>query len=708
MTRPFLQFFTFLIFILFASGLCAQQASVLKETPTWKITVSKSPVKAGDEVEITFVSQIEKNWYMYSNDFDPNLGPVVADFKFDKHPSYQLTGKLRPVGAKKHYEEVWGGDVSIFTGKAEFRQKVKILKANPVIKGTMEFMECSQITGVCMPPFDQEFKVSFGNSPAPEKKKVPVEIKEEVIAEQIPVVTDSFAVDTGSSITGTSGAPCEKVNMTVPNESYIKNDASEDAVDGSDTQSIFSFMVYAFLFGLGAIFTPCVFPMIPMTVTFFTKNKDHGRLKAMFFGLCIILIYTVVGTLVAIFMGPDFANWLSTAWIPNILFFLIFLIFGFSFLGMFEITLPSRFVNSIDQKSGMGSLGGIFFMAFTMVLVSFSCTGPLVGNVLIQAFGGNYLRPIAGMFSFSLAFAIPFTLFAIFPQWLSTLPKSGGWLNSVKVVLGFLELALALKFLSIADTVYHWGLLNRDVYLVIWIVLFGLMGLYLIGKIRFVHDSPMEHIGVVRLLFAIVAFSFTIYLIPGLIGSPLKAISGYLPPQHTLAFDLYTSTQKKNLAEGEVKYSKLLHLPHNLSGFYDYCQALEYSRKVGKPVFIDFTGHGCVNCREMEANVWSNPEVLKRLQEDYVVVALYADERFELPESDWYTSPYDGKVKKTVGKQVSDLQVRKFNFNAQPLYVLIDADENLLAVSKSYDLNVQNFINFLDKGKSTYGLIHQP
>lgn len=678
------------VIVFFSCGL-NQSFSQLKTDPTWKITSNKSEIKAGDQIELTFNSQIEKNWYMYSSDMDPNIGPIVASFDFKKHASYQLIGKIKPVGAKHHYEEIWPGDVSTMTGKAEFRQKVKVLSANPVIKVSIEFQECSEITGMCMPPYNYDLQFN----------DLKVIDENAIIQESTTENSTQTSVDSNKT---TNNNACEKVNMSKPNDSYINDESLTEAVDGSD-KSLLGFMLYAFLFGLAALLTPCVFPMIPMTVTFFTKNQENGKKNAIFYGLSIVFIYTIIGTAVSIVMGPDFANWLSTHWLPNLLFFAIFVVFGVSFLGLFEITLPTSFVNSVNKKSNVGGYLGVFFLAFTMVLVSFSCTGPLVGNVLIQAFGGNYLRPIAGMFAFSMAFAIPFTLFAIFPQWLSNLPKSGGWLNSVKVVLGFIELGLALKFFSVADTVYHWGILNRDIYIVLWIILSLLTGIYILGKLKFSHDSELSYISVTRLFFSLPFFAFALYLAPGIIGAPLKAISGYLPPQHTLSFDISNLNKTES---NKAKHSDFLHIPHGIQGYFDYCEAIENARKLNKPLFLDFTGHGCVNCREMEANVWSDPQVLKLLKEDYVVVSLYADEnklKYQLPESEWYTSALDGKVKKTIGKQVLDMQIRKFNFNAQPLYVLIDANENLLAKPRTYDRDVQHFIDFLEKGKKVYNKI---
>jgi len=351
-------------------------------------------------------------------------------------------------------------------------------------------------------------------------------------------------------------------------------------------------------------------------------------------------------------------------------------------------------------------------MAFTIVLVSFSCTGPIVGSILVQSAGGEVLKPIVGMLGYSLAFALPFTLFAIFPQWLSSLPKSGGWLNSIKVVLGFLELAFALKFLSIADQAYHWHILDREVYLAFWIVIFTMIGFYLLGKIRLPHDSPMEKIPVLRVSFSILVLSFVVYMIPGMWGAPLKGLAGYLPPESTLDFNIaaliekkvgrYSSEQKESKLCDFPKYADILHLPHGLEGYFNLKQALACAKQQNKPIFIDFTGHGCVNCREMEANVWSNPEVIKRLEKDFIVTALYVDDKTELPENQWYTSTYDQKVKKTIGKQNADLQVMKFKSNSQPLYVLLDPDGKLLTTPRSYNLNIESFVRFLDEGKAAF------
>jgi thiol:disulfide interchange protein len=459
-----------------------------------------------------------------------------------------------------------------------------------------------------------------------------------------------------------------------------------------------------------ALLTPCVYPLIPMTVSFFTKQKG-GRKLAFLYGASIIAIYVLFGTLIAAFAGPKFANWLSTHWVPNILFFVIFMIFGVSFLGWFEIVLPSNFVNKVDAQSDRGGIAGVFFMAFTLVLVSFSCTGPVAGSILIASAQGEIIKPVIGMLGFSLAFAIPFTLFAIFPQWLQSLPKSGGWMNSVKVILGFLEIALAFKFLSTADQVYHWHILDREVYLAFWIVIFSMIGLYLLGKIRMPHDSAGDgSVSVPKLLMAIPVLAFVVYMIPGMWGAPLKALSGWLPPLTSQDFvmtsgNVANTSNSIELPKNRKYVSQLPAMPHGLQGFYDYQEAIDFAKTVNKPVFIDFTGHGCVNCRKMEENVWSDPNVLKRLREDYVLVTLYCDDKkIELPKEMRYISKEDGLEVATLGDKNLDFQLTKFNGNAQPYYCLVNPndDKTTLVTPVGYDSDIQKFISFLDAGKAKF------
>jgi thiol:disulfide interchange protein DsbD len=677
-----------------------QQPSVLKVTPEFKITADKKDVKVGDIVTLTLTSQIEKNWYMYSNDFDPNLGPTVADITFVKNKTYELVGKTLPVGAKKHFEEVWNGDVSIFTGKAVFTQKVKILNVNPIIKVDLYFQECSEVTGICMPPYEQSYEVKglFTVNAATGEESAPDSYRDRS--------PQSAVEQTQVETTGVAGQMTEQTPVATTPELKPKH---ADPIAQKE-ESLLGFLVFAFFGGLVAVATPCVFPMLPMTAGFFSKKSEtrsQAAVRASTFGLSIVGIYASLGLVFAFFgLGPDFGNWLSTHWLPNILFFVIFMVFAASFLGLFEITLPHGLVNKVDSKSSMGNAAGIFFMAFTLVLVSFSCTGPIVGSLLIEAVGGKFTKPLMGMAAFGAGLALPFTLFAIFPSFLSSLPKSGGWLNSVKVVLGFVEVAFAFKFLSIADVVYHWGILDREIYLAIWIVLAFLLGMYLLGKLKFSHDSDIPYVSVPRFGMALVSFSFGVYMIPGLFGAPLKGLSGLLPPLQTQDFVLGSegpqATHQLNASNASIKHADFLHLPHGLTGYFDYKQALEESKKQHKPIFVDFTGHACVNCRKMEEYVWAKPEVLKRLQNDFIIVSLYADERKELPESDWYTSPRDGKVKKTIGEQNQDLQISKFNFSAQPQYVVIDENGNELSGPTFFDTDEQKFVDFLDNGKNAY------
>ncbi len=680
------------------------------EPSTWSHEASKNQVEIGEEIELTFTATIDKDWYLYSSDFDPDCGPMVTTFTFTANDTYALVGELRAINPEEKYDEIFECNVKTFKKKGVFKQAVKILKSNPVISGNYEFQVCSDIDGKCI-PFDYDFEFSSfqvkatdskveskptPNEPGPKPKAETEKPKSETVPLQMapsPQKKDSA---------GTKQAPKKSSYGNVQNQGPVLD--AQLIVDDPKDKSLILFMVFAFVAGLAALLTPCVFPMIPMTVTYFT-GKSQGKGRAMLYGLSIILIYTVIGSALAPLMGPETANHLSTEWIPNLIFFLVFVVFALSFFGLFEITLPSGFVNSIDKKADRGGLIGVFFMAFTLVLVSFSCTGPIVGSILVASAGGEVLKPVMGMFAFSLAFAVPFTLFAVFPGWLNSLPKSGGWLNSVKVVLGFLELALAFKFLSIADQAFHWGILDRDVNIAIWIVIFTLMGFYLLGKIRLPHDSASESISVPRLILAIATFTFVIYLIPGLWGAPLKALAGYLPPMSTHDFDLLSLNRQADenytLCE-DPKYGDFLHLPHGLKGYFDYDQALACAREQGKPLFIDFTGHGCTNCREMEAVVWSHPEVLRRLKEDYVIAALYVDDKTKLPESEWYTSDYDNKVKKTIGKQNADLQIRRLNNNAQPFYVLLGADEKVMVSPVTYDRDVNNFIQFLEEGSTKY------
>lgn len=644
-------------------------------------SLSKSDIKVGDEIDVVFRATIEDGWYIYTLGFDPECGPNPMEINLTKNSGFELVGKIRAIDDHQKHDEIFDCDVRIFEKKGEFRQTIKILSTSVKIKGDYEGQVCSTAKGSCI-IFDGDFNLSL--TAKGETKTAPVV---EEPKETDPVSVTPKTIDTPKSFNG------PKLDPSIL-----------DGKPALETESFTGFLILAFVLGLTALLTPCVFPMIPMTVTFFLRDNQsrrEGIRKALIFGFSIIAIYTLVGTLVAFTLGGDFLNALSTHWAPNLFVFAIFIVFAMSFFGLFEINAPYQLVNKADQAAEKGGLTGIFFMAATLVLVSFSCTIPIVGNVLVLAATGQIMKPILAMLCYSLAFAIPFTVFAMFPELLKALPKSGGWLNSVKVTLGFLELALCLKFFSIADQAYHWGLLDRDLNIALWIVIFSLLGLYFLGKLTLKGDSPVTIVTVPRLVLAIVTFTFVVYLTPGMWGAPLKALAGYLPPMYTHDFNL--SEQKGNNSPcGPAKYSDFLHLPHGINGYFDYKQAIACAREQHKPLFIDFTGHGCVNCREMEAVVWSDPQVLNRLKNDFVVVALYVDDKTELPEGEWYTSKVDNKVKKTIGKQNADLQIGNLNNNAQPFYILLGDDERVLAWPKAYDKSVPGFVEFLESGKKKY------
>ena len=543
-----------------------------------------------------------------------------------------------------------------------------------------------------------------------------------------------FSVPLAAAVPAASASSDDVTIDTKSEEASSSLEAGIASGDNSDNEgSLWALIIEAILWGFAMLMTPCVFPMVPMTVSFFMKQSStaaEGRFKAFIYGLFIVLLYTVP---ISVIIGltwiiggntvtADIFNWLATHWLPNLIFFIVFMIFAASFFGAFEIELPSSLANKSDAKSSGKGLGGIFFMALTLVLVSFSCTGPIVGTVLIKSTQGEFWTPMVTMLAFSVAFALPFTILAMFPSLLKKMKgKSGSWLNSVKVVLGFIEVALGFKFLSVADQTYHWGLLDREVYLGIWIVTFSLLGFYLLGKLRFKNDDPVEHVSVPRLGLAIAVFTFVVYMIPGMWGAPLKALSGYLPPLETQDFVVYnyadtpvgtvtstgsatieateeTSTSTSSVT-GVFTYGQKydLKMPLGLTGYFTLEEGLAAAKAQGKPVFVDITGHGCVNCREMEQRVWSDPRVLNILRNEYVLVALYVDDKTKLDEAEWLTTP-DGKTLKEIGRVNSYIARTRFGVNAQPNYALLDAEGNQLAPVRGYNLSVDGFIAFLNSG----------
>lgn len=657
----------------------------------------KTKVTGSNTAELQFIARIDQGWHLYSQNL-PDGGPMPTEFRFEKMDGIELVGKAIEPTPQEVFDEMFQMKVKYFDKLVTFTQKIKITGTQPVkVSGTVNYQACNDET--CIPGESEfSFDVPAGTAQAQ---------KAEVKTENLP----SPGADT---LTMTPESPAVKAaTATVPEkaEPEKKLVAGNDEFSGND-RSLWWFFIQAFAWGLLAILTPCVFPMIPMTVSFFMKSGSKGKVQALIYGFSIIAIYVIFGVLISVLFGADFGNWLSTHWIPNVLFFLIFVVFAASFFGYFEIVMPSWLINKSVQHEDQGGIMGTIFMAFTLVLVSFSCTGPIVGTVVVQAVGGQILKPVIGMLGFSLAFAIPFTLFAFFPSWLNKMPKSGGWLNSVKVVIGFIELAFALKFLNVPDQTYHWGILDREVYLGFWIVIFTMMGFYLLGKIKFPHDSDYPVVkSFPRLLLIIATFTFVVYLIPGLFGAPLKAISGWLPPTETQDFDINAIVRENQgggtfVAKGNIteapRYADRLKLPHGLQGYFDYEQALRVSKELKKPIFVDFTGHGCTNCREMENRVWSDPEVLKRLRENFVLLALYVDDKvIELPKEEWYINK-SGKEVKLLGKKNTEIQTEKFGTNSQPYYVILDSDGDLLISPRAYNLDIEEFNKFLDSGAEAY------
>ena len=614
---------------------------------------------------------------------------LALALNFGEEPSVRWTSELRDLGGSE-YELVLSGDVQdeYYTHPMDDEWSGTVLEIEPATG--------LELVGAPVESYDPS-----------EYKGTRVIRGHYVITQRLKVSGTVGSVSGNLSWSSCSGDACRTpedwgFSEALPSTAVVAPAAEAPAKKGS----LWALILEAILWGFAMLLTPCVFPMVPMTVSFFIKgseSKAEGRFKAFFYGLSIVLLYTVPICLIigitrllgGASVTADIFNWLATHWLPNILFFIVFMVFAASFFGAFEITLPSSWVNKSDRNSGKKGLAGIFFLALTLVLVSFSCTGPIVGTVLIKSTAGEFWTPMVTMLAFSIAFALPFTLLALFPSLLKNLPKSGGWLNSVKVVLGFIEVALGFKFLSVADQTYHWHLLDREVYLAIWIVVFSLLGLYLLGKLRFKHDSPLEYLSVGRLALAITVFSFVVYMIPGMWGAPLKALSGYLPPIETQDFVL--GRYQPYEAEASAPSGKLLELPHGLSGYDNIEDALAAAAAQSKPVFVDITGHGCVNCREMEARVWSDPQVRQLLADDYVIAVLYMDDKTRLPESRWITTD-TGKVLKDVGRVNSHIANTRFGVNAQPNYALLSPSGELLAPVRGYDLSVPGFVEFLQSG----------
>ena len=653
-----LSVFQLIIFLFF--GALQSQAQLLKPVKLF-ISIDRKEVKIGDTLSLTVAGQIIEGFYMYGSQFEAEE-PIKTHLEIEKLDGLKATDSLTCVNCKSKYDEVWEAKIAYAEHDILFKQNFIVTKANYNLIGKVVGQAC-KTDGVCVPVYGD---FSFGGSVAGAgvEKKSPNASK-----------TQEKAVNAGEF------SPC------------------------GDDQSLWSYLLLAVSGGLLSLLTPCVFPMLPMTVTFFLKrNKSRSRavFEAFLYAFFIIFIYTFIGFVLTLLLGRNTANTLSTHWIPNLLFFTIFIVFGLSFLGLFEITLPHSWANKADEKSERGGLMGIFFMALTLVVVSFSCTGPIASSLLAGASSGCFWKPTLGMVAYSGAFALPFALFAVFPSVLSALPKSGHWMNTIKVTLGLLELALAFKFLSQADLAYHWNVLPRNVFLAIHIVVFAVIGLYLLKIVTIGYEETTKKVSAIPAAFGMAALVFALYMVPGMFGAPLKALSGYLPPSHYQEFILNrneeSNADNKNASCFEKKYADLLFGIEGVNGYFDYPQALQCAKDQGKPLFIDFTGHACANCRRMEDNVFSKADIKKLFNEKYVVVTLYVDDKTKVAASEWITSTVDGKVKKTIGDINTDLQISKFNMNAQPYYVILDPKDEASKPKTIAYSSYEEFKKFLESG----------
>ncbi|MBQ8443516.1 MAG: thioredoxin family protein [Bacteroides sp.] len=615
------------------------------------------------EAQIVFTGVIDEGWHVYSTDL-PSGGPISATFNTDTMEGIELDGKLMPEGKEiEAFDKVFDMNLRYFEEKATFVQKLKITAATYFIEGFLQYGSCNDEN--CLPPTNIEFSFSGKGAEGAAASQ----------SEEIPAMKLTEAVSSNVSTADYWAPVIDKLNAFGEETAQTSN------------QSWFYIFFAGFIGGLLALFTPCVWPIIPMTVSFFlkrSKDKKKGIRDAWTYGASIVVIYVTLGLAITLIFGASALNALSTNAVFNILFFLMLVVFAASFFGAFEITLPSKWSNAVDSKAEQTSgLLSIFLMAFTLSLVSFSCTGPIIGFLLVEvSTTGSVVAPAIGMLGFALALALPFTLFAMFPSWLKQMPKSGGWMNVIKVTLGFLELAFALKFLSVADLAYGWRILDRETFLALWIVIFGLMGFYLLGKIKFPHDDDDTTVSVPRFFMALCSLAFAVYMVPGLWGAPLKAVSAFAPPMNTQDFNLY-----KNEVHAQ---------------FDDFDAGMEYARRNGKPVMLDFTGYGCVNCRKMELAVWTDQKVSKLIQDDYVLITLYVDNKTPLPENIKVMENGKERTLRTLGDKWSYLQRVKFGANAQPFYVLIDNDGNPLNKSYSYDEDINKYVDFLETGLNNY------
>jgi thiol:disulfide interchange protein DsbD len=678
-----------LIALLFAGMGNVLQGQIMNPVK-WTYSTEKNDDKT---VTLVFTALISKPWHMYGINI-PEGGPIPVSFDFEKNQAVELNGTIQQVTKPEIMDDpVFNMRVELHSHKAIFKQKIRRLRPgeNSIIKGTISYMTCND-TQCVLNDTDFSFSLPASTKNAQQPVKGPVNPE----------------IPKAASLEDTAGTVSAETLRVIPPS--VDNRVKDAEGTTRKSRGLLGTFLISLLAGLGGLLTPCVYPMIPLTVSFFLRGKkSKGKTisEALVFGASIILIYTLIGVLVAVLKNPNAVNAFITHWITNLVFALIFIALAVSFFGLFELVLPGSLSEKVDRQADKGGYAGAFFMALAMAILSFSCTGPIIASLLITASQGEVLEPVIGMLGFSIAFAMPFTLFAIFPSWLQSLPKSGGWLNSVKVFFAFIMLAFSLYFLSKVDQSYHLNILTREVFLIVWIVLFFLLGLYLLGKIRFAHDSDMQSIGVMRLLFIIAVFSFALYLFTGLLGYDLKGVSSLLPPKKErsavsvgpYSYDNPTSPKDASNLCGIPAYSGFLALPHGLQGYFNYEEALACAREKNKPLLIDFVGHTCSNCKKMYEQVWSDPKVLEILKNDYIIVALYTDDKTKLPEKEWIVSSFDGKTKNTIGKLNQDLQITRFNSNAMPLYVIVDGNgKELTATRYTYSSDVQKFIRWLEEG----------
>lgn len=663
----------------------AQQLDPVK----WTYSVKET---SATEAELIFSAKLDPGWHLYSQYTDPN-GPLAIEFNFADSKDYKRVGKVAEPKPHEEMDEIFQCVVKSFSGNVAFRQKIQRLSDKDfTVKGTVSYQLCND--GSCIAPEDHDFTFKVPGAKA--------EVAEEAETADTAAAALAEAADTAGqdSLVATEEAP------------------AEDSVPEKKKQSLLVIFLLAIGGGILTMFTPCVFPMIPMTVNFFMHNSDDkrkNRRQAWLFGFSIVFIFAVLGAVLALIFGPEALYFIGTHWLPNLIFFVIFFVFALSFFGLFEIKMPEKWINSSDEQADKGGWLAPFFIALTTVLVSFSCTGPILGAALVGLTTSSTDRwvSLVTMLGFGIGFALPFTLLAMFPQALKNM-KSGSWLNTVKVSFAFLELAFGLKFLQMADLYCNWGLLPRDIYLALWIVIFGMLGFYLLGKLRFKGDDEVKEIGTLRLFLAIGVLSFTVWMIPGLWGAPLKGISGFLPPMESQSFNIEkivaentpvvsAGTVQVGQLPADRKYADKLHVPLGFEAFFDLEEAKAYARQQGKPVFIDFTGKTCANCREMEHYVWTDSEVKRLLNEEFIMCSLYADENtIELPESEWVTDQ-KGHVLKTLGRKNLNYQKTAFNMNAQPYYVIVDADGKVLTKENyKYDRDVAKFVGWLNEGIANY------